>query len=195
MYALAAEPREGVDYVRIAPHPALRDKDKIEVIEFFYYGCDACSRLETRLQVWLSTVAPDVFFLRVPALRRTAWVPLARLFFALEQLGQLERLHAQVYRAIHHEGLNLGDTSEVYDWAEKVGLDRSRLQTAIESDAVSAQVQRAHDTTLAYAVRATPSFAVDGKYLTSGNLTGSLEALLPTIDNLLDKVRSSRRQQ
>ena len=195
MGALAVEPREDLDYVLISPHPALPDKDKIEVIEFFYYGCGACNRFEPLLQSWLATLAPDVAFRRVPALRRTAWVPLARIFFALDQLGQLERLHAQVYRAVHAEGLDLGNTSDLYEWAERFGLDRSRLQNALESDALSVQVQRARDTTIAYAVRATPSFAVDGKYLTSVNLTGSLEALLPTVDSLLGKARRSRAAQ
>ena len=192
--ALADEPREDVDYVLISPPRVPTDKNKIEVIEFFYYGCDACNRFEPRLQSWLAKLAPDVAFRRVPALRRTAWVPLARMFFALEQLGQLERLHAQVYRAIHDEGLDLGSAADRGEWADTVGLDRSRLEDALESDAVSAQVQRAHDATIAYAVRATPSFAVDGKYLISGSPTGGLETLLPTVDRLLDKARTSRRE-
>jgi len=193
--ALADEPIEDIDYVLISPPRVPTDKNKIEVIEFFYYGCDACNRFEPRLQSWLAKLAPDVAFRRVPALRRTAWVPLARIFFALEQLGQLEGLHAQVYRAIHDDGLDLSSSAERGEWADKVGLDRSRLEDALESDAVNAQVQRAHDATIAYAVRATPSFAVDGKYLISGSLTGALETLLPTVDRVVDKARTSRSRR
>ena len=190
--AVAAEPMEDVDYVHVPSQSPAPLHDKIEVIEFFYYGCESCNRLEPRLQSWLKTLAPDISFRRVPALRRTAWVPLARVYFVLEQLGELDRLHAQVYRAEHEEGLNLGNLSELYDWAQKFGVDRAKLDEALNSDRLKAQVQRARDSTVAYGIRATPSFVVDGRYMTSGGMVGSLEALLPIVDGLVDKARSTR---
>ena len=190
--SVAAEPMEDVDYVLIPPQPVVIP-DKIEVIEFFYYGCESCYRLEPQLQSWLTTLPQDIFFRRVPALRRTAWVALARVYFALEQLGEIERLHMRVYQAVHDEGLNLGNSSELYEWAQKVGLDRGKLEPVLDSDVVRAQVQRAHDATVAYGIRATPSFVVDGKYVTSGGMVGSLEALLPIVDGLIDKARDTRR--
>src|SRR5260221_10444140 len=163
--AVAAEPMEDVDYDRIAPQP-VATPGKIEGIEFFYYRRESRNRLEPQLQSWLKTLPADISFRRVPALRRTAWVPLTRVYFALEQLGELERLHAQVYRAVHDDGLNLGNSSELFEWARRVGLDRGKLADALESDLVRDQVQRARDETVAYGIRATPSFVVDGKYLT-----------------------------
>lgn len=189
--SVAAEPMEDVDYVLIPPQPVVIP-DKIEVIEFFYYGCESCNRLEPQLQSWLRTRARDISFRRVPALRRTAWVPLTRVYFALEQLGELDRLHTQVYQAVHDDGLNLGNSSELYEWAQKVGLDRGKLEQVLDSDAVRAQVQRARDATVAYGIRATPSFVVDGRYVTSGGMVGSLEALLPVVDGLIDKARMTR---
>ena len=190
--SVTAEPMEDVDYVLIRPQPVVIP-DKIEVIEFFYYGCESCNRLEPQLQSWLTTLPQDIFFRRVPALRRTAWVALARVYFALEQLGEIERLHMRVYQAVHDEGLNLGNSSELYEWAQKVGLDRGKLEPVLDSDVVRAQVQRARDATVAYGIRATPSFVVDGKYVTSGGMVGSLEALLPIVDGLIDKARDTRR--
>jgi protein dithiol oxidoreductase (disulfide-forming) len=192
--AVAAEPMEDVDYVRIAPQP-VAFPGKIEVIEFFYYGCDSCKRLEPQLQLWLTTLAPDVSFRRVPALRRTAWVGLTRVYFALEQLGELDRLHMQVYRAVHDEGLNLGDSSKLYEWAQKYGVDRAKLEQLLDSDLVKAQVQRARDSTVAYGISATPSFVVEGMYMTSGGMVGSLEALLPVVDGLIDRARATRSLQ
>ena len=191
---VAAEPMEDVDYVLIPPQPVLTP-GKIEVIEFFYYGCESCNRLEPQLQSWLARLDQDISFRRVPALRRTAWVPLSRIYFALEQLGELNRLHVQVYRAVHDDGLNLGNSSELYEWAQKFGLDRAKLEQALDSDLVREQVQRARDTTVAYGIRATPSFVVDGRYMTSGGMVGSLEALLPIVDGLIDKVRVTRSQK
>lgn len=189
---MSAEPMEDVDYVLIPPQPVLAP-GKIEVIEFFYYGCESCSRLESQLQSWLKTLPEDVSFRRVPALRRTAWVPLTRIYFALEHLGEIERLHTQVYEAFHDAGLNLGNSSELYEWAQGSGLDRDKFEQVLESDLVSAQVQRARDSTVAYGIRATPSFVVDGKYMTSGGVAGSVEALLPTVDGLIDKARAIRK--
>jgi protein dithiol oxidoreductase (disulfide-forming) len=189
--AAAAEPMEDVDYVLIAPQPVVAP-GKIEVIEFFYYGCESCNRLEPHLQSWLRTLPQDTSFRRVPALRRTAWVPLTRVYFALEELGEIERLHTQVYQAVHEAGLNLGNSAELRTWAQKSGLDGVKLEQMLDSDRVGTQVQRARDATVAYGIRATPSFVVDGKYMTSGGMVGSLEALLPTVDGLIDKARAAR---
>jgi thiol:disulfide interchange protein DsbA len=189
--AVAVEPMEDVDYVLVMPQP-VAVTGKIEVIEFFYYDCEACNRLEPRLQSWLKTGPQDISFRRVPALRRMAWIPLTRVYFALEQLGEIERLHTQVYQAVHEGGLNLGNSSELYKWAQRSGLDRDKLEQALDSDLVTARVQWARDMTVAYGIRATPSFVVDGRYMTSGHMAGSLEALLPIVDGLIDKARTER---
>jgi thiol:disulfide interchange protein DsbA len=189
--AVAAEPMEDVDYVVIAPLPP-SSPDGIEVIEFFYYGCESCNRLEPQLQSWLKGLPPYVSFRRIPALRRADWIPLTRVYFALEQLGQLDRLHAQVYQAVHADGLNLGNSNELHQWAQKSGLDRAKLDEALESDRVRTQVQKARDATVAYGVRTTPSFVVDGKYLTSAGMMVSLEALLPVVDGLIEKAHALR---
>lgn len=187
----AAEPMEDVDYVLIAPQPGAGG-GRIEVIEFFYYGCDSCYRFEPMLAGWLKKLPPDVFFRRVPALRRMDWVPLARLYFALEEAGALDRLHGEVYKAIHEKGINLGDSGELLKWAEMNGMERASFGKILNSESVSAKVQKARDTTVAYGIRATPSMVVDGRYLTSGGMLGSLDALLPVVDGLIDKARKER---
>ena len=186
----AAELMEDVDYVLIPSQPAA--VDRIEVIEFFYYGCDSCYRFDPVLAGWLKKLAPDVSFRRVPALRRMEWVPLTRLYFALDEAGALDRLHGEVYKANHEKGINLGDPGELFKWAEMNGLDRTRFGSILNSESTSAKVQKARDTTVAYGIRATPSIVVDGRYMTSGGMLGSLEALLPVVDGLIDKARKAR---
>jgi thiol:disulfide interchange protein DsbA len=182
---------EDVDYVLIPPQPGAGG-DRIEVIEFFHYGCDSCYRFEPILAGWLKKLAPDVSFRRVPALRRMEWVPLTKLYFALDQAGALDRLHAEVYRAIHERGINLGDPSQLFKWAELNGLDRASFGNILDSESTSAKVQKARDTTVAYGIRATPSMVVDGRYLTSGGMLGSLDALMPVVDGLIEKARKAR---
>jgi thiol:disulfide interchange protein DsbA len=191
--AEASEPMEDVDYVRIDPQPA--PLDKVEVIEFFFYGCESCNRLESALQSWLKTIPGDVSFRRIPAIRRSAWVPLTRLYFSLERLGEIDRLHSQVYRVVQEEGVNFVSTSSRDQWADKVGIDRDKLAQLLDSDEVNAQVQRAHDLTVAYGVRATPTFVVDGKYLTSGGVAGSMDGLLSIVDGLIEKARATHARR
>lgn len=191
---LPAEPMEDVDYVLIEPHPSAVS-GKIEVIEFFHYGCAACYRFEPLLGAWLERLPADVSFRRVPALRRVDWIPLTRLYFALEELGEIGRLHGQVYRDLHGRELNLGNSTEALAWGIENGLDRHRFEQALNSDRVSANVQQARDATVANGVRATPSLVVDGRYLTGAGMVGSVEALLPVIDGLINKARAARTKQ
>lgn len=189
-----AEPMEDVDYVLIDP-PIPPRGDQVEVIEFFHYGCAACYRFEPLLVEWLGRLPANVAFQRMPALRRMDWIPLTRLYFALEQTGELRRLHGQVYRDVHEKDLNLGNSTEAIAWAGEHGLDRTAFAGILESEQVSAEVQRARDATVAYGVRATPSMVIDGRYLTSAGMVGSVEALLPVVNELIAKVRAARRKQ
>ena len=182
---------EDVDYLLLAPQPGA-GTGRIEVIEFFYYGCESCYRFEPMLAGWLKNLAPDVTFRRVPALRRMEWVPLTRLYFALEEAGAVDRLHGEVYKAFHDKGIKLRDSGDLLKWAEMHGLERAGFGKILNSESMSAKVQKARDTTVAYGVRATPSMVVDGRYLTSGGMLGSLETLLPVVDGLIDKARKER---
>jgi thiol:disulfide interchange protein DsbA len=186
-----AQSVEGLDYLLIPTQPSAFP-EKVEVIEFFYYGCESCNRLEPHLQSWLKTLSPDILFRRIPALRRTAWVPLTRVYFALEQLGDIDRMHTEVYRAIHEQGINLGVSSEFFQWAQKHGLDRNKVEEVLDSDSVIAKVQYARDATVAYAISATPSFVVDGRYLTSPGMLRNSDGLFQTLDILIEKVRLTR---
>lgn len=184
-----AQPIEDVDYVLIDPPVA---GGGIEIIEFFHYGCETCSRFEPMLDAWVRTLPGDVQFRRVPALRRLDWVPLTGLYFALQDLGELDRLHGEVYRAVHQKGRNLGSIKEALAWGESHGLERARFEELLRSDSVAARVQQARDTTVTYGVRSTPSLVVDGRYLTGAAIVGSLEALLPVLDGLVAKARAAR---
>lgn len=185
------QPIEDVDYVLIEPQAPAAD-GPIEVIEFFYYGCETCHRLEPLIEAWRRTLPVDVQFRRVPALRRMDWVPLTGLYYALQELGALDRLHGEVYRAVHEQGRNLGSIKEALAWGQSHGLERARLEELLRSDAVAASVQRARDATVAYGIRSTPSLIVDGRYLTGAAIVGSLEDLLPVLDGLIAKARAER---
>jgi len=104
-----AQIEAGREYQRIEPPHAAAADGKVEVIEFFYYGCPVCYEAEPHFTRWIAGAPDFVSVRRVPALSSEAWEPLAKLYYALEELGQLERLHWPVYDTIHFEDVSLGD--------------------------------------------------------------------------------------
>jgi protein dithiol oxidoreductase (disulfide-forming) len=182
---------EDVDYLRIAPQP-VPDGDRIEVVEFFYYGCGACYRFQAHLAAWLTRLPPDVDFRRAPALRQTAWIPLTRLYLTLLQLELVPQLHGEVYRAIHEQDRSLQTREAMVSWAREQGVNPDTFERLLLSDATLIGTQQARDTTIAYGIRNTPSLVVDGRFLTSGALLGDVARLPRVLDELLVMARENR---
>lgn len=183
---------EGQDYIAIEPHP-VEAGDRVEVIEFFYYGCRSCYLLEPVLRDWAAFRAAQIDFRLIPALRRAAWAPLSDLFFALNSLGLLPRLHDRVYIEIHERERMLSSTSEQIRWASEQGVDPAAFEAALASDATLIATQQARDSTVAYGIRATPSIVFDGRYVTTGEMIGNASRAPQVLDRLLQMARSARR--
>jgi thiol:disulfide interchange protein DsbA len=177
------------DYRLITPAVPLDGSKKIEVVEFFYYGCSHCYDLEPALKSWLKRKPADVEFRQQPAVFRENWVPLTKTYFALEAMGLLPKLSDKVYAAVHEEGLGLSDEAMMSKWIAKQGVDPAKFNEAYRSFGVQNNVQRAIQTTRDYRVSGTPSIAVAGKYITSPSMTGSFERFLQVVDQLVDMAR------
>lgn len=190
-WAQALIVRADVDYREIKPQPADAG-GRIEVIEFFWYGCPYCHRLQPALDQWLRNKPDDVVFRRIPAILRESWAPHARLFYTLEALGESRRLHAAVYQAQHGEGLSMGQPEVIADWAQRQGIARERWTAAYNAATVLEQVQVAARLTREYGVTGTPSLVVDGRYLSSGSMVETLDGLIPVVDGLVARVRATR---
>jgi thiol:disulfide interchange protein DsbA len=190
-----AELKEGEEYKLIAPQPT-EAVGKIEVTEFFWYGCPHCHELEPVLNQWLKTLPKDVAFRRVPAIFLDArWAPAARLYYTLDALGEENRLRSALFDAIHVGRLNHTSEAEVGEWLAKQGVERSKFAAAYNSAAVQAKINRAQELTQAHAIRGVPAVVVGGKYFTSNNMADSNEALPAIIDELIRKVRVEQGQK
>ena len=188
----AAQIQAGREYQRIDPQrPAAADA-RIEVIEFFYYGCPVCYETEPFLSRWLRTAPDYVAMRRVPALSSEAWEPLAKLYYTLETLGQVERLHWPVYDNIHFEDVRLGDPKLMVDWAARNGIEREKFVQTYESPAVADKVAQARALLKAYSVGAVPTFIVDGKFITSARLAGGTSQVVEVLDRLVKLAREER---
>jgi protein dithiol oxidoreductase (disulfide-forming) len=183
---------EGHDYTRLErPQPVATGK-KIEVLEFFWYRCPHCFQLEPGLSTWLKSLPKDVQIRRVPAVFRDDWAPAAKLYFTLEQMGLLDRLHRKVFDAYNVENLNLNDPAVLGAWISKQGVDRKKFETIYNSFSTQSKVLKGSRIVSAYAVTGVPAFFVDGKYATSMSMTGSEARLFDVLNQLIVKARTER---
>ena len=190
--AASAQIQPGREFQRIEPQRPVAADGRIEVIEFFYYGCPVCYETQPFLSRWLGTAPEYVALRRVPALSTEAWEPFAKLFYALQTLGQLGRLHGPVYDEFHFENLRLDDERIMADWAARNGIERQKFVEVYRSPEVAAGVAQARELLRAYGVRAVPTFIVDGKFLTSARLAGGTERVIRVVDHLVKLAREER---
>ena len=188
----AADVVEGKDYVRLKNPQPVETGKKIEVIEFFSYGCPHCSDLEPILQAWIQRLPPDVQFRRVPVIFQQRWEALAKIYYTLDAMGDETRLSPEVFKAVHVNGVPLYQDKAFFDWAASHGLDRARVAEVYGSFAVSSKFNRAKALAQAYNVQSVPTIIVDGKYLTASDRVGTHAAMPPVLDALVAKARAER---
>ncbi len=182
-------------YKLLAKPQPVETGQRIEVIEFFWYGCPHCFDLEPFLRKWTASLPKDVEFRRIPAVPTERWMPNARTFYTLEALGLLDKLHGEVFDAIHIDRVNLNDEKTQLDWMAKMGVDRARFAEAWKSFSVQSKTKRAVQLTQAYDITGVPTLVVDGKYVTSVSMTGSPEGLMQTLDELVARARAERSKK
>ena len=188
--AVAEQPVVDKDYRLIVPVQPGDGSRKIEVVEFFYYGCPHCYDIEPLLKNWLKRKPADVEFRQQPALyARESWVPLTQTYFALDALGLLPKLNDKVFSAVHLDGLNLSDEAVITKWIGQQGVDPVKFGEAYRSFAVQNNLQRAKQITRDYQVQGTPSIAVAGKYITSPSMTGGFDRFFQVVDQLIEMAR------
>ena len=161
----------GKEFQSINPPQPTETGNKIEVIEFFSYACPHCHSLQSPLRAWLKSKPADVVFKRVPAVFQENWVPFARIYYTLEPMGLVDKLHHDVFAAIHDQKVRLQDPKVLFDWVASKGIDKQKFMDTYNSFTVQSRTQRAADVTRRYNVPFTPALVVDGRYLTGPSMT------------------------
>jgi len=187
----AQQPQRDADYRLISPQPVATG-ERVEVIEFFFYACPYCNELEPLLERWRKRKPADLVFRRVPVVRHDSWVPLAKTYYALEAMGEAERLHAAVYHGIHVDDLALSQEKVLTEWLGKQGLDRDQFMAIYRSDAIREKVELSRRMTIDYEIKATPTLVVDGRFLTSSGMTDGVPRVIPVLDGLISLARQRR---
>ena len=187
-----AQAQLGRDYIQLDPPHAVTSGDKIEVIEFFYYGCPVCYELEPKLSRWHFNSPDSVVLRRVPALSSDNWDNFAKLFYTLEAMGQLARLHWPVYDNFHFRGIKLNEEAAAAAWVAHNGLDKQKFVAIYQSPETQAKLDAARKLMRSYEIRGVPTIVVDGKFLTSARMTGGTTELMRVVDELVALARKER---
>lgn len=184
---------EGKHFAKLSTVQATRDPKRVEVLEFFAYGCSHCSAFEPVLDAWQKKLPPDVLFRRIPvAFREGPMVLHQKVYFALETLNLVERMHHKVFEAIHVHKQRLDTEDEIGAFAAKNGVDRARLVETMNSFAVGTRAKQASQLVNGYGIEGTPSMGVNGRWLTSGSHAGSNAKSLVVVEYLIAVARKAR---
>lgn len=183
---------EGTNYVRLSQPQQVQVPGKIEVIEFFWYGCPHCYDFDPLLGNWVQQLPPDVAFRRVPvAFRENPFVAHQRIYYALEEMGLLETLHKRVFFAIHAEHQRLDKPEDITAFVVRNGVDGAKFMQHYNSFSVQAKQHQASALAEAYKIDGVPALGVNGQYYTGGALAGGFERMLVVADFLIKRSRKA----
>ena len=185
-FLYAADFNAGTHYKMVQPQ-STDSGDKIEVLEFFWYGCPHCLHFEPFIQSWKKTKPANVEFVRVPAIFRPEWEVQARAYYALSNMGAIEDLHVKIFEAIQKHKKRLNTMNLLADFVEKYGINKAEFIKEYNSFSVDGMVRKAKKKQKAYKIEGVPSVVVNGKYLSSGSMSGSYDNLIKIIDHLIAK--------
>lgn len=186
--ALASQhtPEEGFDYRVLATPQPMSSQNKVEVMEFFWYDCPHCNAMAPLIEPWAKRNRGRLDFIRVPVARNEGAIQQQHLYYALEEMGKIEKLHVRIFDAIHKEKIALKSAGQMADFLAMKGIEKSRFLKAFNSPAVREKVRHAQELTTLYGVESVPTVAVGGRYVTSSSmLAGNSEDTLRVVDYLV----------
>jgi thiol:disulfide interchange protein DsbA len=197
----------------VPPVPTDAKPGQVEVIEFFSLGCPHCAEFEPYLQSWLKRKPANVKFRRVPAVFNPFFRMMARVTFALDDVGAADRLMPQLFDAIHERPdpdlvRPLGDwqnksqrgeeaaaaeaEKQAYEafavWVGKRGVDAKKFRLAFNSPSMMTRLAQADTTFKRFGALGVPAVGVNGKHFTTAGRPLAVRTyaeLMATVDHLV----------
>lgn len=185
-----AEVVAGRDYKLLSqPQPTTSGK-KVEVLEFFFYGCSHCYHLHPLISAWEKKKPKDVEFQYVPTIFNEGWEPMAHTYYALEALGQRKQLHDALFEAWNVQNIDLSDEAKITEFVAKHGVDPAKFGAAYNSFSLQSKIARSNQMVQSFDIRGTPTIAVDGKYIITGLLPAETIRVLDEVIQIARKERN-----
>jgi thiol:disulfide interchange protein DsbA len=178
---------EGIEYAKVSQPQPTETEGKVEVLEFFWYGCPHCWHLEPLLKKWKETMPANAQFRRSPAILGPTWEPLARAYFAAELLGKAEELHEPLFEAVQVKKQRLTDADSIAKFVATLGLDPEAFKEAYGSFFVDMQVRKTMELTRIFGIDGVPAIVVNGKYRTGASQAGGNDQLMDIVTQLIQQ--------
>ncbi|MFY9329297.1 MAG: thiol:disulfide interchange protein DsbA/DsbL [Georgfuchsia sp.] len=192
--ANATSLQKGQHYDLISPpQPTDAAPGKIEVLEFFSYGCPHCYHLEPFINPWVKKLPKDVSFSHVPLADGQA-EPAAKLFYSLQTMGVEDKMRGDVFASIHRDRkLNINDEAAIKAWVAKKGLDAKKFNDMYNSFGILTKAQHAQKLAASHKISGVPTIVVDGRYIVLKDTIQSYDDLLALTDQIIDMARASKK--
>jgi thiol:disulfide interchange protein DsbA len=190
--AQARQPAPGVDFTELKPSQPVETQGKIEVLEFFWYGCSHCYTLEPLLEQWIPKLPADVHFRRVPAVfNEPRWARDAGIYYTFDALGIVGRVHRPFFDAIHRDRLRTENPEALAEWLQRNKVDARKFDETLKSFGVQSRVRRAAQLSTAYRIDGTPALAVHGRYTVSAEQARTQRGMLAVAEYLIGVARKA----
>lgn len=189
--AIAQEWVEGEHYDLISP--AIRgSSDKIEVMEFFWYGCGHCYNFEPQIVQWKKTLPDDVAVIGSPAMWNGLMEVHAKAYYAADAMGVLDTMHMPLFQALNVDRKQLANADELADLFAANGVDRDAFLQAFNSFGVGSQAKQANARARAAKITGTPELMVAGKYRIGTRKAGGQANMIKVANFLIEKERAAQ---
>lgn len=186
---MAANFVAGKDYSVVANPGKVDVPGKIEVREFFWYGCGHCFTLEPYMQAWLRKLPKDVNFVRTPAAMNPVWEMNARGYYVSEALGVRKKTHLPLFHAIHDKGQQIFDQQSQAKFFVKYGVPEAKFNSMFNSFAITSKISQAKQLARQYQLTGVPAVVVNGKYIVQGD-NGKV---IQVVNYLVDQERKAKK--
>jgi len=189
-FASPAAPVEGTDYTRLQTPLNLPRTGKVEVIEFFWYGCPHCNHFEPTIEPWIAKLPADVHFRRVPVQFNALQAIHQRIWYTWEAMGLVEQMHAKTFARFHVQRKPINSEDDMLGFAQENGLDVAKVKATWNGFGMATKVAQAAQLSEDYRIDGVPTIGIHGRYTTSPSQGGEKECLVTT-DTLVAQLRKS----
>lgn len=178
-------------YELINPPQNTDTPDKVEVLEFFWYGCPHCNQLEPTMNEWDKNRRADyIEVVRAAPPLNPAWSNHSRAFYAAQIMGVLDKFHEPMFKALHEDGKRINELDDIAAFAGEQGIDADKFLATMKSFAVETKLMRSRQQAIAMGIMGVPAVVINGKYKTDASTAGGYDKMMDVIDELAAKENS-----
>ena len=175
----------GKGYKDLASIQPTQDPTKVEVIEFFWYGCPHCYQFEPSIEKWQANLPANVTFIRQPAVFSAVWAKHAKAYYTAEVLGVVDKVHADFFYDIQVDKQKLTSEADLAKFFVAHGVDETAFHDAYNSFIVDTKMRQAKSMGPRYGITGVPAVVVNGKYLVNGKTAGSHAGMIKVMNELI----------